>query len=134
MATLRLDVVTPERTVVGEEVEMVICPGSEGEFGILPHHASLLSALKTGILRYKKGDVFDQVFVHGGFVDVNADKCSVLAEIAEHARDIDEGRALAAKERAERRLLEKKEELDTTRAEIALQKAIIRLQIVSSLV
>lgn len=129
MATLHLDVVTPERTVVQEDVEMVICPGSEGEFGVLPRHASLLSALKTGILRYKCGDTTQLVFIAGGFVDVHDDQCSVLAEVAEHAKDIDEGRALAAKERAERRLLERNEELDALRAEIALQKALLRLQI-----
>lgn len=131
MATLRLEVVTPEKTVVAEDVDMVICPGSEGEFGVLPHHISLLSALKMGALRYRIGDKDDCVFISGGFVDVNADKCSVLAESAERASDIDRVRAEAAKERAEKRLREHEEGLDELRAEIALKRAIMRLQIAS---
>lgn len=131
MATLRLEVVTPEKTVVSEDVDMVICPGSEGEFGVLPHHISLLSALKMGPLRYRKGDHDDCIFISGGFVDVNADKCSVLAESAEYARDIDVARAEAAKERAEKRLREHNEGVDELRAEIALKRAIMRLQIAS---
>lgn len=133
MATLRLDVVTPEKSVVQEDVEMVICPGSEGEFGVLPHHASLLSALNTGILRYKQGDKTEHVFVSGGFVDVNGDQCSVLAEAAECAADIDTGRAMAARERAEQRLQERREDLDMVRAEFALKRALIRLQVAGSL-
>jgi len=129
MATLRLEVVTPEKTVVNEDVEMVICPGTEGEFGVLPHHVSLLSALKIGALHYKTGDKSEDVFVSGGFVDVNDNKCSVLAESAEKAEDIDAARAAAAKERAERRLAEKAANLDDIRAETALQRAIMRLKI-----
>lgn len=130
MATLQLEVVTPEKTVVSEEVEMVICPGSEGEFGVLPHHVSLLSSLKTGLLRYKTGDKETMVFISGGFADVNANKCSVLAESAERAEDIDEARAQQALERAKRRLEEKADDLDDIRAEAALQRAIMRLRIV----
>lgn len=131
MATFRLEVVTPEKTVVSSDVDMVICPGTEGEFGVLPHHVSLLSALKTGALRYQTGDKAEQVFISGGFVDVNENICSVLAESAERASDIDQARAQAAKERAERRLAEKREEIDVTRAQAALQRAIQRLQIIN---
>lgn len=129
MATLKLEVVTPERTVVDEEVEMAICPGAEGEFGVLPHHASLLSALKIGMLRYRVKDRDELVFVSGGFVDVNNDKCTVLAESSEKADSIDEARAKAAKERAEQRLAEKKDDLDEERAILSLQRAITRLKI-----
>lgn len=132
MATLRLEVVTPENTVVSEDVDMVICPGTEGEFGVLPHHVSLLSALRIGGLHYKKGDKTSTVFVSGGFVDVNANKCSVLAESAEKAENIDAARAKAAKERAERRLAEKTDNLNDARAEAALQRAIMRLRITES--
>lgn len=132
MATLQLEVVTPEKTVVSEEVEMVICPGSEGEFGVLPHHVSLLSSLKTGPLRYKSGGTENIVFISGGFADVNANKCNVLAESAERAEDIDAARARQALERAERRLAEKAEDLDVVRAEAALQRAIMRLRIVQN--
>lgn len=129
MATFLLEVVTPDKTVLKEEVEMAICPGTEGEFGVLPHHVSLLSALKLGPLRYRTQDKDDVIFVSGGFVDVNDNKCSVLAEAAEKAENIDEARALAARERAEKRLAEKSDKLDETRAEAALQRAIMRLRI-----
>ena len=134
MATLQLEVVTPQSTVVSKEVEMVICPGALGEFGVLPHHVSLLSALKIGALRYKAGDEEKSIFVSGGFVDVNGNKCSVLAESAELADNIDEARAKAAKERAERRLTEKSEAVDAARADLALQRAIMRLRICGSAV
>lgn len=130
MATLKLEVVTPEKTVVDEEVEMVLCPGSEGEFGVFPHHVSLLSALKIGPIRYRAHGKDEMIFVSGGFVDVNNDKCSVLAETAEKAENIDQARAQAARERAEQRLANKTESIDETRAEAALQRAIMRLKIV----
>lgn len=129
MATLHLEVVTPEKTVVSEDVEMVMCPGTEGEFGVLPQHASLLSALKIGPLRYKTADTDELMFISGGFVDVHANVCSVLAETAEKAADIDEARAKLARERAEMRLAEKKEDLDEARAQMALQRAVMRLKI-----
>lgn len=129
MSTLRLEVVTPEKTIVNEEVEMVLCPGEAGEFGVLPNHASILSAIKIGALVYRANGKDETMFVSGGFVDVNGNTCSVLAETAELARDIDEMRAREAHERARRRLEEKKEELDVLRAEAALQRAIMRLKI-----
>lgn len=129
MATLRLEVVTPDKTVVSTDAEMVICPGVEGEFGILPHHVSLLSALKIGNLRYRANGKDEDVFISGGFVDVNNNSCSVLAESAEHVRDIDTGRAQAARERAEQRLARRDEDLDEVRAQVALQRALMRLQI-----
>lgn len=129
MSTLRLEVVTPDKTVISEDVEMVICPGTEGEFGVLPHHVSLLSALKIGELRYRKDGKDKFAFVSGGFVDVNADICSVLAESAEKGEDIDRDRANAARERAEKRLREHQENIDELRAEVALQRALMRLSI-----
>lgn len=129
MATLRLEVVTPDKTVVSTDAEMVICPGVEGEFGVLPHHVSLLSALKIGNLRYRANGKDEDVFISGGFVDVNNNSCSVLAESAEHARDIDTRRAQAARERAEQRLAQRDDDLDEVRAQVALQRALMRLQI-----
>lgn len=129
MATFLLEVVTPDKTVVKEDVEMAVCPGSEGEFGILPHHVSLLSALKTGPLRYNGGNGETTLFISGGFVDVNNNVCSVLAESAERAGDIDKARAMAAKKRAEERLAARDSDVDEIRAEAALKRAIMRLQI-----
>lgn len=131
MATLRLEVVTPDKTVVNEDVEMVICPGLMGEFGVLPHHVSLLSTLKIGPLLYRKDGKDEHLFISGGFADVNNNMCSVLAESAEKAKDIDRARAEQAKQRAEKRLAEKKDNLDETRAEAALQRAVMRLKISS---
>lgn len=129
MATLRLEVVTPEATIVNDDVEMVLCPGTEGEFGVLPNHVSLLSALKTGELTYRNTAGDKHVFISGGFVDVNDNVCSVLAESAEKAENIDQARAEAARKRAEERLAAKKEETDEVRAEAALRRAIMRLSI-----
>lgn len=129
MGTLQLEVVTPDKTVVSGEVEMAVCPGIEGEFGVLPKHVSLLSALKIGGLRYRTGGKDEHVFISGGFADVNNDVLTVLAESAELADSIDSARAMAAKERAEKRLASHDEKVDMTRAEAALQRAIVRLQL-----
>lgn len=129
MGTLQLEVVTPDKTVVSSQVEMVICPGVEGEFGVLPQHVSLLSALKVGVLRYRADSKDEYVFISGGFADVNNNVLSVLAESAEKAADIDAARAQAAKERAEKRLAEKSEGIDQVRAEAALQRAMTRLSV-----
>ncbi len=129
MGTLQLEVVTPDKTVVSGEVEMAVCPGIEGEFGVLPKHVSLLSALKIGGMRYRTGGKDEHVFISGGFADVNNDVLTVLAESAELADSIDTARAMAAKERAERRIAGHDEKVDMTRAEAALQRAIVRLQL-----
>ena len=129
MGTLQLEVVTPDKTVVSGEVEMAVCPGIEGEFGVLPKHVSLLSALTIGGLRYRNGGKDEHVFISGGFADVNNDVLTVLAESAELADSIDSARAMAAKERAEKRLASHDEKVDMTRAEAALQRAIVRLQL-----
>ena len=129
MGTLQLEVVTPDKTVVSAEVEMAVCPGVEGEFGVLPQHVSMLSALKIGDLRYRVNGKDENVFISGGFADVNNNELSVLAESAELATDIDTARAQAAKERAEKRLSAHDDSLDETRAEAALQRAVTRLQV-----
>lgn len=80
MSMLQLEVVTPDKTVVSAQVEMAVCPGVMGEFGVLPHHVSLLSALKIGNLRYTEGGKQHNVFISGGFADVNNKVLTVLAE------------------------------------------------------
>ena len=129
MSALQLEVVTPDKTVVSAEVEMVVCPGVQGEFGVLPNHVSMLSALKIGDLRYRVNGKDEHVFISGGFADVNNNVMSVLAESAEKAADIDTARAQSAKERAEKRLAAKDDKVDTVRAESSLQRAIMRLNI-----
>lgn len=93
---LTLDIVTPERSVVSETVDSVTVPGREGELGILPGHAALISSLKSGILTYAKGADTRRMVVSGGFVEVSNDRVSVLADTAEFADEID-----AAASRAE---------------------------------
>lgn len=127
--SLQLDVVTPDKKVVNATVDYVSCPGVEGEFGVLKDHVALLSALKVGVLRYDQASTQQYVFISGGFADVNSNMVTVLAESAELAQDIDQGRAQAARQRAEERLAQRNEKLDVIRAETALQRAVIRLSI-----
>lgn len=129
---IKLEVVTPEKAVVDEDVKIVVAPGNLGEFGVLPGHTTFLTTLKTGTLRYT--DAKDQeryLFVSGGFAEALPDKVTVLAESAERRRDIDLSRAKAAIERAEKRLAEQrlKETLDFTRAKAALERALQRLKL-----
>jgi F-type H+-transporting ATPase subunit epsilon len=124
---IKLEVVTPERNVVETEAQIVMAPGSEGEFGVLSGHTSFLSTLKTGILRYKDASGSDKsIFISGGFAEALPEKITVLAESAENLEDIDVERAKSAMERAEKRL-ENREDLDVVRAKAALLRAIVRL-------
>jgi len=126
---LRLEVVTPDKQLVSREVSYVSAPGIEGEFGVLPDHVNLLSALAVGALRFDAEGKSQHVFISGGFAEVSNNTVTVLAEAAELAEDIDHARAQAAKERAEKRLAEKSDKVDTTRAEAALKRAGARLHI-----
>lgn len=129
MAGLHLEIVTPDKQLLREEVDYVSAPGLEGEFGVLPGHIPYVSALKTGPLAYVQGNSRKRVFVSGGFAEVQGNVISVLAESAERAEDIDTARARAAMERAQKRLQDRDEKIDARRAEAALQRAITRLNI-----
>ena len=126
---LRLEFVTPERAIVHKDVDEVEIPGEEGYFGVLPGHAPLLAALKTGELWYRKGDEKTYAFVDGGFAEVLPDRVAILAQVAERAEEIDLQRAEAAKRRAEERLRTPVAEMDFERARAALLKALARIQI-----
>ena len=126
---LRLEVVTPDKHVVSQAVDYVSAPGVEGEFGVLPNHVNLLSALAIGALRFDAGGKSRNVFISGGFAEVSHNTVTVLAEAAELAEDIDQARAQAAKDRAEKRLAAKTEKVDAVRAEAALKRAGVRLHI-----
>jgi F-type H+-transporting ATPase subunit epsilon len=129
---ITLEVVTPENVVVSEEAQMVVSPGSLGEFGVLIGHTPFLTTLKTGVIRYTAADGTERfVFVSGGFAEALPDKVTVLAESAERRKDIDLERAKAAMQRAEKRLSEdrSKEDIDFMRAKLALQRAIIRIKL-----
>lgn len=125
-STLKLEIVTPDRKVLSEEVEYVGCPGVEGEFGILANHVPFLSALGIGNLYYKQGGKNYYVFVAGGFAEVSDNKVTILAEVAEKASEIDVDRAEKARTRAEKRAQEAKEKVDFARNQAALKRAIMR--------
>lgn len=130
MDKIHLKIITPERVIFDGEVDEVLVPGSQGQLGILPKHISLLSALKAGELKIKKEGKWDFYTVLGGFVEVRPNsEVVVLASSAEHAEDIDEARALQAKERAQSLLKEKVDEVKFTEAQAVLERAITRLKV-----
>lgn len=130
MANIRLDVVTVERVVYTDDVEIVLVPGIEGQLGILPNHSPLMTMLQPGeLIARKSGEEFSLV-VSGGFLEVRPDRVIVLADSAERAEEIDITRAEEAKKRAEQRLDEKYvTETDSLRAEAALRRSLIRLRV-----
>jgi len=125
---IHLTVVTPERKVADRQVDEAILPGSEGYFGVLPGHAPLLASLKVGEISYRAEGKWHFIAVAWGFVEVLADRVSVLADIAERAEEIDLDRAQKARSRAEERL-KKPEDVDWDRARASLEKAFIRVQV-----
>ena len=126
---LTLEVATPTRLVVAETVDEVVIPGSEGYFGVLPGHAPLLATLGVGELMYRKGTAQYHLALTGGFAEVRNDKVIVLAENAERPDEIDRERAQRAKDRAERLLSGREADVDYARAQAALARALIRLQV-----
>jgi len=131
MATGIIDftLVTPERALVHEQVEELQIPGAEGYLGILPGHAPLFSELKVGELGYRIGERWFWLSVAWGFVEVLPDQVRVLAETAERAHEIDLERANRAKQRAEERIAKGGDDIDYKRALIALERALIRIQV-----
>jgi F-type H+-transporting ATPase subunit epsilon len=101
---LQLDVITPERRLLSEQVDATTVPGLGGELGILPGHTPLISQLKTGVLSYTRGGETRRLLVSGGFVEVNDDRVSVLADFAEFPEEVDAARARTERDDAERRL------------------------------
>jgi F-type H+-transporting ATPase subunit epsilon len=129
---IKLEVVTPDKSVVNEEVQIVMAPGSLGEFGVLIGHTPFLTTLKTGIIRYTDAQGSERyVFVNGGFAEALPDKVTVLAESAEKSSELDLERAKAALERAEKRLAEDRtrEDVDFNRARASLERATVRIRL-----
>jgi len=130
MLSLKVDIVTAERTVYSDEVEAIIAPGVEGQLGILPHHAPLMTILQAGELVVRKGGRDESLAISGGFLEVRPDRVIILADSAERAEEIDVARAEAARKRAEERLKERKGGgLEATQAEAALQRALARISV-----
>lgn len=124
-----LEVVTPEKLLLSQEVDEVIAPGSEGEFGVLPGHCHHLSSLRIGELRYKSQDIWHYMSILLGYAEVTPVKVTVMAEIAEKAEDIDVGRAQQAVEKAEQRLQAGGLPSEVKDAQISLEKARLRKKI-----
>ena len=126
---LTLEVVTPERLLVSEQVDEVQLPGAEGYFGVLPGHTPLLATLQVGELWYRVGQDKRYLAVAFGFAEVLPDRVTVLAQLAERPEDIDVPRAEAARKRAEERVAKPQPDIDFERARIAMTKSLIRLQV-----
>jgi len=130
MPGILLDIVTAERMVYSDNVDMVIAPGFEGQLGILPHHTPLMTILLPGELRVKKGDEEVSLAISGGFLEVRPDRVVVLADSAERAEEIDVERAEEARKRARERLSQELElGIDGARAEAALRRSLARLRV-----
>ena len=127
---LLLEVVTPDRLVLSTHAEVVVCPGVEGQFGVLPGHIPFLSALEIGEMYYKAGGKTEYLAVSGGFAEVTGEKVTIVAESAEKGREIDVERAKRALERAEKRIAAgKTAEIDWARAEAAMRRSLMRMKV-----
>jgi len=125
---LKLEIVTPNGLILSEEVDEVVCSGSEGEFGVLPGHVAFFTTLKIGMLTYKKGNEARFVFVNWGYAEVGPDRVMVLADSAEKSEDIDVERAKTAMKRAEERL-KQMAEVDQARVSSAVDRSFARISV-----
>jgi len=128
LAKLKFEIVTAERVVYSEDVDVVIAPGSEGELGILPSHAPLITSLQPGVLTVRNDGQEVDIFVNGGFLEIMQDKVTILADVAERADEIDMARAEEAKRRAEENLRQPSSEMDIAAAEAALRRSMMRIK------
>ena len=126
---IQLQIVSADRSLVNETVDEVEIPGSDGYFGVLPGHTPLLAVLGAGELWYRQGQEKHYLLIAFGFAEIQPDRVTILAQIAEKADEIDLARAEAAKKRAEERLAKPTTDMDFERARIAMLKALIRLQV-----
>jgi F-type H+-transporting ATPase subunit epsilon len=126
---IQLQIVSPARLLVNETVDEVEIPGADGYFGVLPGHTPLLALLGAGELWYRQGAEKTYLAIAFGFAEIQPDRATILAQVAEKADEIDAARAEAAKKRAEERIARPPIDMDAERARIALMKAIIRLQV-----
>jgi F-type H+-transporting ATPase subunit epsilon len=129
LKTLTVSVVTPDGPVLEDTYEMVSCKAENGELGILPGHIPLVAPLAISAVRLKRDSSEDKLAINGGFLEVRPDKVTILAQSAEKPSEIDVARAEAAKQRAEGRLQSNEDHIDRIRAELALRRAVNRLDI-----
>ncbi|PJH93542.1 F0F1 ATP synthase subunit epsilon [Bacillus sp. SN1] len=129
MKTVKVNIVTPDGPVYDADIEMVSVRAESGDLGILPGHIPTVAPLKIGAVRLKKDGQTELVAVSGGFVEVRPDQVTILAQAAETAEGIDKERASAARQRAQERLNSQSDDTDIRRAELALQRALNRLDV-----
>ena len=129
MATMRLEIITAERQVYADDVELVVAPGMEGQLGILAHHAPLMTALQPGEILIRKDGEDSYLAVTGGFMEVIGNTVTILADACEHSEEIDENRAQAAVERAKERQSQQGSDLQLERVAVSLRRAQIRLNV-----
>ena len=129
MPTIRLEIVTAEEVVYSDDVDLVVAPGIEGELGILPHHAPLITVLQPGELLVRKGGADTYIAVTGGFLEVLANKIVVLADAAERAEEIDEERAREAMRLAQERIAQRVSDVDLERAVAVVRRSQARLKV-----
>ncbi len=126
----RLEIVTAERQVYGDDVDLVLAPGADGQLGILPRHAPLFTLLTAGPLVIRKGGQETAIALSGGFMEVLHNRVTIMADAAEHAEEIDEARARAAMERARERIQHRTADMDLERAQADMRRAVARLTVV----
>ena len=129
MAKLGFEIVTAERVVYSDEVDVVVAPGIEGQLAILANHAPLMTMLQPGELMVRKGGEEDSIFISGGFLEVQGNKVIVLADTAERAEEIDTARAEEARLRAEQRIVIPSSEADHARAQAEMLRSLMRLKV-----
>lgn len=127
--TMHVEIVTAERQLYSGEADTVIAPGTEGQLGILPRHAALLTTLKVGEMLIKLGGAEEPFFVSGGFLEVSNNRVTVLAETAEHAEEIDQARAEAARRRAQEYLVQARSDVERAELVGALERAVARIHV-----
>lgn len=129
MATLKLEIITAEREIFADDIDILVAPGIEGELGILPHHAPLMTMIQPGELLVRKNGEETYMVVTGGFLEVRPDKVIVLADACERAEEIDVARAEEAKRRAEERLKTRPPDVEAASIEAALRRSLTRLKV-----
>ena len=131
---IQIEVVTPEKSIVSDEAQIVMAPGELGEFGVLSGHTPFMTSLKVGTVRYEDSNGKERfIFVSGGFAEALPDRVTILADSAERRKDIDIERAKAALKRAEERLAKESDDsVDFARAKIALMRALHRVRLVET--
>ena len=129
MPTMRLEIITAERQVFSDEVEVLVLPGIDGELGILPHHAPLMTGLQPGEIMIRKNGEESYLAVTGGFLEVMGNNVTILADACEHSEEIDEERASQAMQQAQERLAMRASDIDLEQAVVAVRRAEARLRV-----